>query len=110
MKKIDALNDLSTLTTIPYSNLQKLFYRLGTIIAYDVQESLRENEQIISIHLGFGVLNILVTEEDVSYKFIPTSAFEQELIDAVINHDIALVNDIEDSLKNKIVNAYKDLF
>ena len=46
MKKVNVLQDLSTLTTIPYSNLQKLFYRLGTVIAYNVQESTKLGEQI----------------------------------------------------------------
>lgn len=109
MKKVDTLQDLSTLTTIPYSNLQKLFYRLGTIIAYDVQEAIKTGEQISTLDIGFGTLNIKVTTDDVSYKFIPSSTFEQDIVRGVLDSDIKLVNDVEESLRNRILTAYKDL-
>ena len=109
MKRIDTLQDLSTLTTIPYSNLQKLFSRLGTVIAYDVQESLKKGEQISALDIGFGTLNIKVTTDDVSYKFIPNSVFEKDIVDGVLRGELQLITDIEDSLRSKILSAYKDL-
>ena len=109
MKKVNVLQDLSTLTTIPYSNLQKLFYRLGTVIAYNVQESTKLGEQISVLDIGFGTLNIKVTTDDVYYKFIPNSAFEQDIIKSVLDSDIKLVNDLEESLRNKVLTTYKDL-
>lgn len=109
MKKINVVQDLSTLTTIPYSNLQKLFYRLGTIIAYSVQESLKNGEHLSSLDIGIGTLNISVNTDDVSYKFIPNSELEQDIVNGVLKSDIQLVNDIEEALRNKILSAYKDL-
>lgn len=109
MKRLDALDDLSTLTTIPYINLQKLFYRLNTIIAYEVQETAKNKEQVVSIDIGIGTLNILITEDAVSYKFIPSPSLEQNIVDGINSSDIVLVRDVEDLLRNRIMNTYKDL-
>jgi hypothetical protein len=94
MKKIDALDDLSTLTTIPYNNIQKLSKRVGDIIAYSVQEAVKNKDDLISIGIGIGSINILVTEESLKYKFIPTPTLEKEILSAVNESNISLVSDI----------------
>lgn len=106
----DALKDISTITTIPYFSLQNLFNTLTDIISYDVQESLLDKQNICEVDIGIGTLNILVTTDEVKYKFIPAKSLSESVIYAIEHKDSPLVIKAEQSLSRKITNTYKDLF
>lgn len=110
MIKKDALQDLSILTTIPYNNVQKLFDMVGDIIAYDLQESIKNKESKVSIDIGIGVLNLTLDNDEIHYKFIPSNKFEQELIDVVTNGNLNLIDNIEQTISKRVMSTYKDLF
>lgn len=106
----DALKDIAAITTIPPFSLQNLFNTLGDIISYDVQESLLDKQNICEIDIGIGTLNILVTEDEVKYKFIPSRNLSASVIYAIEHKDAPLIVKAEQSLSKKILNTYKDLF
>lgn len=106
----DLLKDISAITTIPQFSLQNLSNLMKDIIAYDVQESLLEKENICEIDLGIGMLNILITEDEIKYKFIPSKSLSDSVIYGVEHKDTPLIIKAEKSLNKKIMNTYKDLF
>ena len=106
----DLVKDVSTLTTIPYFSLQNLCELCKDVIVYDVQESLLNKENICEIDIGIGTLNILVTEEEVKYKFIPSKSLSETVIDGINHKNSPLIVKAEKSLSKKIMNTYKDLF
>jgi hypothetical protein len=106
----NGLKDISVLTTIPYFSLQNLFRTLEDVISYDVKESLLDKENICEIDIGIGTLNILVTEDEIKYKFIPSKTLSEAVINSVQHKDSPLVIKAEQSLSRKIMNTYKDLF
>ena len=106
----DALKDISTITTITYFSLQNLFNTLVDIISYDVQESFLDKQNICEVDIGIGTLNILVTEDEIKYKFIPSKNLSGSIIQAIEHKDSPLIIKAEQSLSKKILNTYKDLF
>ena len=107
---MDLLKDLSVLTSIPVLNLQKLSTITEDLICHAVKESYYDQESVATVDLGIGKLLLFISEDELSYKFIPSSVLEGKIIKALNNKDDALVISVEDSLKEKIVNSYKNLF
>lgn len=106
----DALRDLSTTTTIPYFTLRKLFDRLSTVISYNVGESRIEKDDICELDIGIGTLLVLVNSDEIKYKFIPSKKLSESVVTAVQDGKFELITDMEDSLRKKVMNTYKDLF
>lgn len=106
----DAIKDLSTLTTIPYHTLKGLMDRLINIIAYDIKESKIDEEAYCEIDLYIGTLIISILDEEVKFKFIPSNKLTSETVDALTDGDFKLIEEVENSLRKKIINTYKDLF
>lgn len=106
----DSLHDLSTITTIPYQTLQKLFEKLSWVICDAVQDSLMNKEDFASIDIGIGTVDISVSNDTVEYRFVPSKSLESSVIQTVEDKSNPLVKNIESSLVKRIVNTYKDLF
>ena len=107
---MDAIKDLSTLTSIPYSNILKVCETIENIICHDVKESMYESgaDSITEIDIGIGKLTIYYTESEIRYYFVPCNSLEQKLIN--INDNDTLVSKLEDSLTDKIISSYKNVF
>ena len=106
---VNILKDISTLTTIPYATLTKLSDVLELCICHAVEESILKNGEVTSINVGIGTLNIKATEEEIKYKFIPSSKFEEHVKQTVITKESPLVAKVEERLKDKVMNVYKEL-
>lgn len=108
----NTIKDLSDITSIPYTLLCKLVNNLEDIICHDVKESLQESgtNSITEVNIGIGKLFIYITEEEVTYRFIPSFSFENKLVNMINNNEDPMITELEESLKEKIVNRYKDLF
>lgn len=109
MIKYDILNDLSILTTIPILNLNKLSTRSCEDMCHCVLESINSNEQVSSLDIGIGQIVVFVDDEQIKYKFLPSSEFEQMLIDSINSNKSPLTNTIEQSLQKRMINIYKEL-
>ena len=106
----DGLKDLSTITTIPYHTLQKLFEKFSWVICDSVQESCMNKQDYASIDIGIGTIDIAVVNDSVQYRFIPSSKLEESVKDTIINKHNPLVSNVEEALVKRVVNAYKDFF
>ena len=103
------IEDLSLLTTIPIPNITKL---LGTKSIYcicsDVEETSLENKQITEIDIGIGILTIFVNDDSIQYRFTPSKKLENSVKKTVLNKHNPLIEKAEQTLTQRVVNAYKD--
>ena len=107
---MDLIKDLSTLTTIPIAALNKLVNKSNYCICYDVKENLSNSENTTLIDIGIGTLSIILDDDTVYYKFKPSKELENSLKSTIMTGENPLVNVIDNTTKDKILNVYKELF
>lgn len=104
------LQDLSTLTTIGKYNLDILTNKSISIISHNIEESLRDMNNVTSIDIGLGILHIQHCNNEIRFKFIPSKKLETTVLDTCKNRESNLVLEIDKTLGERIQNTYKDLF
>lgn len=108
-KDKNIVSDVSQLTTIPYQTLEKLIDTFEMCICHSVLETSLEHENICVCDIGLGTLSLCLDKNSISYKFIPSSNFEKKLINTFKHKTSPLIDIVETTLKDRIVNTYKDL-
>ena len=108
MNEIDS--DLSKLTTIPLYSIQKLLSKFQDSICYEIQEQYKDNNKYIEVDIHIGTLILYNEKDTVSFKFIPSRSFENEIREIYKGNDCNLIKKLENSITEKITEAYKDLF
>lgn len=107
--KIDLIERLSALTTIQSSAFTKLS-DITTCIASDgVEESLIAKDGKCDIDIGIGTLSLILSENEIRYKFVPSAKFEEAVTNTVVNGQNLLVATVEEVLKDRLTHIYKDL-
>jgi hypothetical protein len=106
----DLIQDLSTLTTIGKYNLDQLVQKSISIISHDVEESLRDFQNVTSIDIGIGTLHIQHVDSTIKYKFIPSKKLDDVVVNTIINRKSDLTIQIDKTLGERINNTYKDMF
>ena len=104
------LDDLSLLTTIPKGVLEKLITKSIDTICYDVREQQLQNSPITEVDIGIGILYIKLEDDNIMYKFIPSEVLENKVLKTVNKQYKPVCGLAEESLKKRIMNAYKELF
>lgn len=107
---IDIIDDISTLTTIPKSNLDKLVEQSIKCISHSVWENNEETDYTVDLNIGIGTLHIKVESNTVKYKFIPSSKLEKSIQSALLDNIDPLVCVIEQAVCKKILTGYKEFF
>ena len=102
--------DLEQLTNIPEHLFNKITDLISDLISHYVVVSDYNNDNLTNIDLGFGILQIYIIDDEVNYKFIPSSKLEQNICDEYINKEDILITKAEQSLKEKFMRTYKELF
>lgn len=104
------LKDISTLSTINESSLQKLLNFANFCICDAVEETtLTPDTNITVIDLGIGILSILVDDNVIKYKFTPSDKLEESIRNVVTGDKNLFVAKAEKTLVSKITNVYKEL-
>jgi len=106
---VDIIDDVCKLTTIPYTVMKRLISKVSMCISHAVCESLLSGENITQVNVGIGKLFINVSDDSITYKFIPSPHLEELLVNTVNSGESPLVTKVEDTLKSKIINVYKDM-
>lgn len=106
----DMLDDLSILTTIPKSVLEKLTTKSIDTICYDVREQQLQNLPLTEVDIGIGILYIKLEDDAIMYKFVPSEVLENKVLKTVNKQYKPVCGLAEASLKKRIMNAYKELF
>jgi hypothetical protein len=101
--------ELSTLTTIPTTALNKLADKATYCICEDVLEDKIKQNYITDIDISIGVITITRTEDSIKYKFTPSAKLNDAIVTTVTEGKSPLTKAVEDSLVDKITNVYKNL-
>lgn len=107
---IDIINDTATITTIPRNTLVQLEKRFEQCITSAIYSAAITSDDTVELDIGIGVLIICWSEEEIKYKFIPSNSLESSVTAAIVDKKCDLIESMEKSLTNKIINVYKELF
>ena len=103
------IDDLASLMSMPVITLKRIFNNFMCCICHcALEQFLKKNNKSI-IDIGIGNLNILITEDEIQYKFIPSSKFESMLVDTIKSKQSPLVDRAEEILTSKVNMTYKEL-
>lgn len=106
----DLLQDISILTTIPRDSLEKLASISQYCICDGINEMLSTLEDNVCVFdIGIGSLSIKVENNNIYYKFIPSTSLEESLIKTIDNEENPLVAKLEKTLVKRITKTYKEL-
>jgi len=103
------VKDISTLTTIKEDYLNSLVAKSEWCICSYVEETILKKENITKVDIGIGSLSILVEDNTIKYKFIPSKELEEAIRTTVIDDKNPLKFKLEKVLVDKITNVYKEL-
>ena len=109
MSNFDLISDICTLTTTPEKTLRKLCDKSLECVCHDVLENLNNSVQETSIDISIGELKIIIADDEIHYRFVPSSKLEQMLVDSITTMEDPLIDTIEDGLVARLLNTYKDL-
>ena len=104
------IDDLQKLTNIPKSSLEQLVDKVNYIISHAVFESMKSKENFTEIDVGIGFINILHEGDCIKYKFIPSSTLEKRICSTIRSDESPLIDKVESTLQQKVMNVYKTLF
>lgn len=111
MKKINIIDDVSSICNLPNDVLIRLSYVVNCIIADSICDSLPDKD--FEFDIGIGKIYITIEEnkacKSVRYRFIPSKELEDSINSVVKSRRSPLTKAVENSLQNKVFNTYKDL-
>lgn len=102
--------DLSTLTGISENSIRKLLEKTIYCICSSIEDTINAGEDELSIDLDYGTLKILVLNDNVKYKFIPSKKLDNAVTRTIANGKNELATVLEEALIGKIENVYKTFF
>lgn len=105
----DLIEDISKLTTISDSVLNKLVDKAFYCISDAIEDDILEQKKVTEIDIGIGTLYLELNSENVRYKFIPNKKLESAVKDTVVNKKNLLKDTLEMTLVTRITNTYKEL-
>lgn len=110
MYKKDIIEEVSLLTTIQKLSIDRLCKQIIKCICANICEAKMSNKDSLCLDIGIGNLYICITDNDVKYRFEPSSYLDSSIIDSILTGKNPVKEDIEESLLNKINMTYKELF
>lgn len=103
------IKDISTLTDVSETTLNKFTSMSMYCIGHAVYESRCLHEDVTKIDLGFAELDIKVDNESIQYKFIPCKDLENMLVKTITKNTSPVISKLESNLQEKIDRTYKEL-
>ncbi len=103
------VQDLSTLTTIPKKNLNRLIDVAIYSINETIAEDLLQGNDVSEVNIGLGNLYIQCSGNKLNFKFIPSAKLREEVINTIKNKENSLELTLEKNLIDRITNTYKDI-
>lgn len=108
--KQNLLADVSTLTTLGMPIINKIANAEQCCICDYVQEVIMEDEDLLEIDLGYGILSILVLDNEIKYSFKPSAKLEKSLVDIMNGGESPVFTQLSTKLLKRLETAYKDIF
>ena len=103
------LKDISAITSIKDTILNKISDISELCICDYIHELGIIDEDVLQIDIGFGIVSLLVIDDEIKYSFSPSSSLEKLLIKTIENKESPMVHKLEVNLENKINSTYKDI-
>ena len=104
------IDDLKTTTLVAERNLVMLFDTMVSLISQEILESDMRGDDYAEINLEFGTLYIKLIDDIPRYKFVPTEEFNNVVKKTYRTKKSRLVNKVDKTISDRIMNTYKDLF
>ena len=79
------------------------------IIASNVFSALKDGETSIKIDIFLGSLYIILYQDSISYKFIPSSSLMTKIKESTLNDEDPLILSLDDKIDRKLYKIYRDL-
>lgn len=102
------INDVSVLTTIPAPALTRLQEKSIWCICNSLEEEKLAGNNLTEINIGIGTLQILVDNNEMKYRFIPSKALENSAKATLTEGKNPLTATVEATLVRRILNTYKN--
>lgn len=101
--------DLSKITNIPEPLLDKLINKIRAIICDDVLEASLEKNNIIEIDVGIGTLTICIDDNNLRYRFTPSSIFNDNITATIVDLKSPVKEGTSITLASKVQEMYEEL-
>lgn len=102
---VNIINDLSTLTRVPYKILDDLNKKEALCIGSALYEAKLEQEEVVILNIGIGNLSIELNTG--LCKFLPSRELKTIIKKCLTNGVDPLQIALEDSIREKLLNIYK---
>lgn len=102
-------DDLKTLTNISSDVIDKLVNKILYIICDDVLDTHLNNNTVTDIDTGIGVLSICVDNNQIKYRFIPSTIVESAIKNTIVDLKSPVKERASKTLASKINEIYEEL-
>lgn len=102
-------DDLKTLTNISSDVIDKLVNKILYIICDDVLDTHLNNNTVTDIDTGIGVLSICVDNNQIKYRFIPSTIVESAVKNTIVDLKSPVKERASKTLAYKINEIYEEL-
>lgn len=102
-------DDLKTLTNISSDVIDKLVNKILYIICDDVLDTHLNNNTVTDIDTGIGVLSICVDNNQIKYRFIPSTLVESAIKNTIVDLKSPVKERASKTLASKINEIYEEL-
>jgi len=102
-------DDLKTLTNISDDVIDKLVNKILYIICDDVLDTHLNNKTITDIDIGIGVLSICVDNNQIKYRFTPSTIVESAVKNTIVDLKSPVKERASKTLASKINEIYEEL-
>lgn len=107
------LTDVATLTALPQKTLEKLSRKAVYSICDAIYEyKLSEEDEILDLDIGIGILKVKITGNDIKYRFKPDDMFAKyirKMFENIDNYEPFCSKIAIEDLTKKFDQIYKDL-
>ena len=102
-------DDLKTLTNISSDVIDKLVNKILYIICDDVLDTHLNNNTVTDIDIGIGVLSICVDNNQIKYRFKPSTLVESSVKNTIVDLKSPVKERAAKTLSSKINEMYEEL-
>lgn len=103
------VEDLSVLTEVSENTLKKFIPFINYIIGHAIHEDDCKQNNITTIDLGFGELQLKHDGNTLKYRFEPDKELEKLLVQTLVSGRSPMITKLENNLQDKIDRTYKEL-
>ena len=106
---VNLIEDLSQLTCVSDTTLKKFVPLITYVIGHAVHEGQCEHKDIVEIDLGVGDLHIKIDDDEIRYRFVPSTDLQKTVSKTVTSKTSPIVTKLHTDLQDRIQRTYKEM-